>query len=143
MEMYAAKLTYVVFSMMVGIPFLLFLAALLIRGPFPGCIVLMLFFILVESFICFYISRFKIKITADSILYRTMFLGTKEIKISNVESVQYRIGADTYKERFLPLYRLEIRDKSRTMIINVKFLSWENLKILNSFLKSRNLLCSK
>ncbi|MEB7938296.1 hypothetical protein [Escherichia whittamii] len=140
MEMYAAKSTYVVFSMMVGIPFLLFLAALLIRGPFPGCIVLMLLFILAEIFICFYISRFKIKITTDSILYRTMFLGTKEIKISNIDAVRYRIGADTYKERFLPLCRLEIRDKSRTMIINIKFLSKGNVNILNSFLKSRSLL---
>lgn len=112
MEMYAAKSTYVVFSLMVGIPFLIFLAALMIRGPFPGYIMLMLLFIQVESFICFYISRFKIKITADSILYRTMFLGTKEISISNIDTVQYRIGAATYKEKFLPLYRLEIREKS-------------------------------
>lgn len=135
MNISAGKSTYVVFSSLVGVPFFIFITVLVTKWPAPGVIYVLLLLLFLESAGCFWISRFNLRIDNESIYYRSLFSGTVHIKLQEIKSVRYRVGATKYKDRFMPNYRLEIKDKNnKLMIVNLKVFNISDVRKLNEHL---------
>lgn len=134
MNIFAGKTTYIIFSSILGIPFLIFLLVILFKGPIASAVHVLFFLSFCELFVFFYVSRFNIKIDNERIHYRSLFSGVTYIDLSDICSVTYKVGSVKYSERFLPFYRLEIKGGGKVIMINLKVFDRKDIKLLNDFL---------
>lgn len=134
MNIFAGKTTYIMLSSILGAPSLIFLLVILFKGPIASAVHVLCFLFFCELLVCFYISRFNIRINNERIHYRSLFSGTTCIGLSDIHSIKYKIGAVKYSERFLPFYRLEIKGGGKVIIINLKVFDRADIKSLNELL---------
>jgi len=89
------------------------------------------------------LSRFQIVLADDSISYRTLFGGTRVLKLSEIERAQFNSGPQSYWDRFglEPLDRLVVQPHSITgkavLIINGRVFSNSDIKRVIHFLGPR------
>jgi hypothetical protein len=121
-SMRAAKSTYIVFTIIWAIPFLISLLSIY-KMPMNKSLWLMEFIIIsFAAFLMLWIYKFKIIITNTSVIYESLFNGVKEINLLDIEKATIKVGINKYTDRFLPPVRIEIKTKSNNekLAINIK-----------------------
>jgi hypothetical protein len=94
-------------------------------------------------FIIAWVRRFRIELTDHSIKYRTLFTGTLEIQLADIESAEMQFGVTKYADRFRPPMRLELVPKSDNfngsgiVSINLKMFSRSDIQRLVEHIQSK------
>jgi hypothetical protein len=120
----ACAFTYVAFGVMFGVPLLLGLA---VSVTHPGSLRAVGLLVSVLALSWGWIGCFKLVVSNKFISYRTLFTGTRSFALSEIESCDLAIGAESYWDRFKPPIRLVIRPRQSTgkkpISVNLKVLS--------------------
>jgi hypothetical protein len=94
-------------------------------------------------FIITWVQRFRIELTDQTIRYRTLFTGTREIQLADIESAEMQFGTTKYADRFRPPMRLELVPKSGKsngfgiVSINIKMFSRSDIQRLVEHIQSK------
>ena len=138
MNISAGRSAYIVWMLILGIPFLIILIALLFRGFVSGVVPVFFCWSLITLFAFLWLSRFSVKIDNEYICYRSLLSGNNCVRISDITSIKYKTGIEKYTDRFLPTIRLEIEEKKgKFIIINLKVFGQRDVAFLNDFLRSK------
>jgi len=129
----AAVSTLVVFSLMT-LPFCLgFLWLHLFRGleALPALLTGALWLLA-----CLWWQRFRLQIDPHALSYRTLFGGTRQVRLADIDRVVHAV--DFRSRGFRPPIRLEVFSREsahRAFDINLKVFSLEDIRRVNTILK--------
>jgi len=138
----AGKKIYVVFGIIWSVPLICGMLVLY-KDPlvwqFPVVIALM------TTFCFFWLRFFKIELSDDGILYRTLWnLGrSKSLAFTEISKVEIKIGIFKYSDRFKPTVRLDLYPnrsvKKPPIVINMKVFAERDLKTFFDLLGSKGI----
>lgn len=138
---YAARSTYVVFLIILGIPFLICLLAY-IKTPATDPFLILIFLFVVFLLVLLWIKSFSLQIKEDCIEYHSLFKKTK-IRFSDIQKAELGFGMSEYADRFKPTVRLTLFRKDPAlpnMEINMKIFAREDMQSVLNVLSAKGLL---
>jgi hypothetical protein len=138
----ACASTYLVFCLIWAVPLFLSLAATF-KNPTAWIGDVICLIGLAISFI--WIAFYKLELTGDVILYRTLFGGSVSLALSEIERVGITAGYNNYSDRFKAPVRLVLKSKRTSgrpsIEVNVKVFCKPDLlallEVLNSKISTR------
>ena len=87
-------------------------------------------------FVTIWLRRYMITIDGENLTYRSLFGGTRTIQRAQIGKVAFLTGLHSFKDRFRPWLRVEIKPKDdpRLIVINCKVLRRDDLAFLKKYL---------
>lgn len=133
----ACPSTYIVFTLIAGVP-LLITAAAAFKNREMWQPVVMIVLLLIGCFL--WIGAFKIVLTEGILSYRTLLRGSRSIPLSEIRKTRIEIGCFNYMDRLRPTTRLVIEPRHeetwRPIIINMRVFGRCNIDQLLDALNS-------
>ena len=137
----AARSTYVIFTVFGGIPLAVWMVAFIVRPPeFPTLVKVFGLFLSYFCFAYFFISRYRFELNDGVLSYRSLFQGTKVLRLDEIEKARLAIGDYSAGERSKPFYRLELfaNDTSKKpIVINLKMFKKEEVQQILECLRTK------
>ena len=137
----AERKVYTAFFFICAVPGLPAIVATYSLGHFRDFFFLILLFLTVFSFCCLWLVCYKITITNDSIVYTSLFGGTRSLRFMEISAAKERIGIFHYLDRFKPFWRLEIYPSEqigkKPIVINVKVFGRDAISKVHTFLGTK------
>ncbi|PWT83549.1 MAG: hypothetical protein C5B58_06380 [Acidobacteria bacterium] len=141
-EMRAARSTYVVFTLLPSVPQFIWIWVAITK-PLPPLELVKVFGLFVSyfAFIYFFISRFLVSIVQDAVTYRSLFSGTRTLRLEEIDKAKIKIGEYKRGEGFKPFYRLELIPRAdsgkKPIVVNLKVFSLADVRQILAIVDSK------
>lgn len=140
---HAARSTYVVAAFLCVVPVAVGLLAMATRPREPSSRGMAALAVAYSTAILLWVHKFRIKIGDGTINYQSLFGGTREVRVTDIESANIEVGMRKYTDRFRPPIRLVLGMRgsmgaSREVTINLKVFALSDIATLMEVVERRD-----